>query len=240
MKQPYRYVRACAWAGPIVLVLVVLFWGVLGFMIPPYSAALDAESFAAAFRPHAYSIRIGMVGLMFFGAFYIVWGVAISKVMEAAERDNNIMSTLQVWGAGLTTPIFVIPGAIWLTATFRPDTMSPEILQMLYDLGWMLFDMAVMLTSIQMVAICIGFLNDPRPVPLFPKWACWLSGWVGFSFLTFALMPFFKSGPFSRSGILNFWVEFNVFFVFMIVVSYYTINAVGRLEREAADGVAGP
>jgi hypothetical protein len=237
MNQPYRYVRECAWAGPIVTVTVVFFWGFIGHMIPPYSAALDAAAFADAFRPNAVSIRIGMVGLMFFCALYLVWAVAVSKVMEACERDNNIMSTLQMWGGGLTTLFFMIPGGIWMTATFRPDTMSNEIMQMLYDLGWIMIDMPVMITSVQMIAICIGFLNDPRSVPLFPKWACWFSGWVGFSFLTFAFMPFFKSGPFSRSGLLNYWVEFGVFFVFMIVISYYLLKAVGRLEREVADGV---
>jgi hypothetical protein len=176
-----------------------------------------------------------MVGTLAFAALYAVWGVAISHVMEAAERDNNILSTLQRWGAGFTTVIFYIPCGIWLTATFRAETISPDLLQMLYDLGWMIFDLSYTLTTMQMVALGVGFLHDRRPVPLIPQWVCWFSIWVGFMFFLEALNPFFKSGPFARNGILNYWIEFTIFFLFMALVSFYVLKAVRRLEAEHRD-----
>jgi hypothetical protein len=234
MSHSYRYVRACAWGGPILLVASIIFWALLGRNMPPYSAALDAQTFADRFRADSFQIRIGMIGELVFTVFYLTWGVAISKVMEAVERGNNVLSTLQIWGAGFTTVIFALACTTWLTGTFRAETMSPEISQMLYDLGWIQFDMAFTLTTLQLLALGVCFLSDRRSEPLFPRWVSWYSIWVGFLFFSLALMPFFKSGPFSRSGIINYWVEFPAFFLFMAAVSAYLFKAIGRLEREAA------
>lgn len=232
MDNTFKYWKLCAWSGQVLLFVTVIFWGVLGQNIPPYSADLSAVEFAEQFRPHAGEIRIGMTVTITFSVLYLVWGLAISKVMETLERGNNILSTLQMWGAGLTTMIFVIPCAIWLTATFRADTLEPSTLQIIFDMGWMLFDLAYSLTTLQMIALGVGFLHDERPVPLFPKWLCWFSIWVGFMFFCEVLNPFFKGGPFSRSGMLNYWIEFTIFFLFMELISIYLVKAIGRLQKE--------
>ena len=42
---------------------------------------------------------------MTFVVLYMIWGLAFTKVIERGiERgtDNNVLSTLQLWGAGLT------------------------------------------------------------------------------------------------------------------------------------------
>lgn len=233
MTNPYRYVRACAWAGPLLLVLLIIFWAVLGHNVPPYSAALPAEAIADHFRNHNISAKIGMTVTMMSGVLYLVWGMAITKVMEAVERDNDVLSRLQLWGAGFTTLIIVVPSSIWLTAAFRPE-QSPEMLQMLYDLGWILFDLAFTLTSLQFIAFALCFMDDKRAIPLIPKPVCWFAIWVAVTFVALALVPFFHDGPFSRSGIFNYWVEFVIFFQIMLVMSIFTIRALNRLEREHA------
>ena len=232
MSQPYKYLRICAWSGPVLLVVTIIFWGILGHNVPPYAADLSAQAFADQFRQHAYGIRVGMVVELLFSVLYFVWGLAITKVMETVERHNNILSTLQLWGAGFTTLIFVIPCSIWLTATFRADELPPNIVQLVYDFGWLLFDLAYSLTTLQMVALGVCFLSDVRPAPLFPKWLSWFSIWVGLMFILEMMMPFFKGGAFARNGILNYWIEFSIFFLFMALVSYYVLRAIGLLERE--------
>ena len=236
MNNPFRSWRACAWGGPILLVITIIFWGILGRNIPPYAANLTAQEFADQFRPAATQIRIGMTVTVSFSVLYLVWGLAITKVMETIERDNNVLSTLQIWGAGFTTIIFVVPCAIWLTATFRAETLDPAVLQVIFDMGWMLFDLAYSLTTLQMIAIGICFLNDKREIPLFPKWLAWFSIWVGFMFICECFNPFFKGGAFSRSGILNYWIEFSLFFLFMLIISIYLLKAITRLEQEHAAG----
>lgn len=230
-RNPYRYVRACAWAGPILLVATLLFWGILGQNVPPYGADLTADAIAEQVRSHAWLIRIGMVGQMVVSGLYLVWGVGIAKVMEALEEDNNVLSTIQIWGAGFTVLVFEIPCMAWLAAAFRPEVMPAPVIQMLYDMGWMFFDIAY-LTSLQMIPLAICIISDRRAVPLMPKWLGWFTLWVAISFVLLALVGFFHSGPFARSGLLNFWVEFTLFFWFWLLVAIYTIKAVGRLERE--------
>ena len=232
--NPFRYVRACGWAGPILLVATLLFWGVLGQNVPPYSAALPADELAAQVRSNAWLIRIGMVGQMTVSGLYLVWGIGIAKVMEASEGDNNVLSTIQIWGAGFTVLVFEIPCMAWLAASVRPDVMPAPVIQMLYDMGWMFFDVAY-LTSLQMIPLAICIINDRRSVPLMPKWLGWFTLWVAISFLLLILVPFFPDGPFSRSGILNYWIEFSLFFWFWLLIAIYTLKAIARLEREHAE-----
>ena len=235
--NPFQYWRLCAWTGPVLLVVTLIFWGVLGHNIPPYSADLTADAFAAQFSAHALEIRLGMIVTITFSVFYFTWGVAITKVMEKVERNNNILSICQLFGAALTTMIFVIPCAIWIGATFRADTLPPQTLQIIFDIGWILFDLAYSLTTLQMVAIGVCFLQDRRAIPLFPKWLCWFSIWVGLMFIIEAVNPFFKGGPFSRSGVLNYWVEFGIFFAFMLLISIWLLKAITRLEAEHRAGI---
>jgi hypothetical protein len=236
-SNPWRYVRFCAWMGPATLVALIAFWGILGSNIPPYAASLDAAAIADHFRQHTTAARVGMIFTMMFGVLYVVWGMAITKVMEAVERDNDVLSRLQLWGAGYTTLVLVIPPSIWLTAAFRPE-IDPQLLQLLYDLGWILFDMAFSLTMLQFIAFGVCFLADERAVPLVPKWVSWFSIWVAVMFIVLIFMPFFKAGAFSRSGIFNYWVEFTIFFLVMTVVSIATLRALDRLQSEHAADLA--
>jgi hypothetical protein len=47
-------------------------------------------------------------------------------------------------------------------------------------------------------------------------------------------MPFFKTGLFARQGWLNFWVEFLVWFIYILLITYYVWKAIPRLEAERA------
>jgi hypothetical protein len=55
---------------------------------------------------------------------------------------------------------------------------------------------------------------------------------VGVSFALLSLMPLVYDGPFSRSGLLNFWVEFTLFFLMMLIFSIALFRAISRLEAE--------
>jgi uncharacterized membrane protein (DUF485 family) len=236
--NPYRYLRFCGGAGLLYLAVTILCWGVLGHNIPPYSAELSAEEFAAAMIANRDQIRLGMSLQLMFSPLYLIWGVAISKVMERVEIHNNVLSTLQIWTAGFTTLVFVLPCSVWLAIVYRPEEMQPQILQMFYDFAWLWFDMGWALTTMGMTAMSVCFLSDRRSVPLVPAWVCWLTIAVGVSFILELFMPFMKGGAFSRSGLINYWIEFGVYFVYWLVTAIYILKAIGRLERERAAGSA--
>jgi hypothetical protein len=231
--SPFKYWRFCAAMGPVFLAVFIVCWGVLGYNIPPLSAELTGEQMATHFRTHANEVRAGMAGSMTFAVLYMVWGLSITKVMETLETNgNNVLSQLQLWGAGLTVVPILVSSSFWLTGAYRPQALDPSILQMLYDMAWLLIDLAYAVTSMQMFALGVLFLSDKRAVPLIPKWVSWYSIWVGFMFVIEVLMPYFKGGPFARNGWLNFWIEFLIWFFFIVIVTLYVFKAIGRLEDE--------
>lgn len=237
-NSPYRYYRLLSLSGLIMLPATIFFWGVLGQNIPPYSAALGAEEFAANIIANAGSIRIGMIGQLFVSFLYFLWGLGICKVMEATEEGNNVLSTIALWGVALTWIVFVLPCTLWLTVAYRPEQMDPRTLQILFDFGWFFFDNSFTITTMGMVAMGVGFLKDSRPVPLMPAWVCWLAICVGLGFVLEVFMPLVKEGPFARSGLINYWIEFSAYFIYWLSTAIYLDKAVVRLQREHAQGVA--
>ncbi|TDU32811.1 hypothetical protein DFR24_2216 [Panacagrimonas perspica] len=242
MINPYQHVRLCIWAGVVLLFIEVVFWGILGQNIPPYSPALDAQAYAEVFRADADVIRIGMTGAVMGGILYMFWTVGITKIMEPIERANsanNVLSTLQMWSGGLTTVFFIVPPGIWLGSTFRAQTMPPDILQALTDVAWMLFDMSATTGSAQLIALGVCILSDRRRIPIIPKWIGWMGIYVGASLVMFAFMPFFKTGAFARNGAINFWFELPAFFLFMVLSTIFLLKAIPKLDAEyAAEHVA--
>lgn len=235
-KAYFKYWRSCAAMGPIFLAAFIICWGVLGYNIPPIPADFSAEQMAAHFNINKNEVRAGMALAMVFGCLYLPWTLSITKVMHwiNPQENNDMLATLQMWGGGLTVVPLVTSSVFWLTGSYRPEALTDATLQMLYDQGWLLIDMFYFITTIPMVAIGVAGLTDRRAQPLFPRWACWYSIWAGLSFLFELLMPFFKTGLFARQGWLNFWVEFLVWFAYILVITYYVWKAIPRLEQERA------
>jgi hypothetical protein len=230
--REFSYWRFCAWMGPAFIVVFVVFWGLLGHNFPPFQPDVPAAAVAAFFRVHADGVRTGMVVAMTFAVCYCVWGLAIGKVMESIVGKDSILVELEKWGAGLTVVPILVSTSFWLTGAFRPEALSDVTLQMLYDMAWLLIDLGYSVTSVQLFAMGVAFLCDKRAVPLYPKWLAWYGIWVGFMFVAECLMPFFRSGAFARSGILNFWIEFLIWVGWIPVMTFYTLTAIGRIEQE--------
>jgi hypothetical protein len=236
--ETFRYWRICAWAGPVFLFVFVVFWGLLGGNIPPIPADAPATVLANHYRDDANLIRIGMGMAMTFVVLYLVWGLSIAKVIERGiERGtgNNVLSTLALWGAGLTVCPLLIGSAFWLTGSYRAESLDPSILQLFYDMPWLLINLAYAVTTLQMVAMGVAFLKDKRETPLFPRWLSWMGIWVGVSFALELFLPYFKAGAFARQGVVNFWIEFFLWFFWIVFVTVGILRAISKLEAEAAD-----
>jgi hypothetical protein len=233
MLDQFKYWRFCAGAGPAFMAVFIVFWGLMGFNLPPFSGGAPAETLGHYFRENANWVRLGMVIAMTFTVLYMVWGLAVAKIVERVEAENNnILSTLALWGAGLTVVPILVSCSGWLAGSYRPEALSDPVLQLLYDWSWLLIDLGYAVTTMQMFAMGVAFLNDKRSKPLIPKWLSWYGIWVGFSFAAECLMPFFKTGPFERAGVLNFWIEFLLWFVWVPTLTYYVFMAIKRLEGE--------
>jgi len=212
------------------------FAGLAGFWPPP-AEHLNAVQITAYFHDQGNALRIGMV-LMAVGApFYYVWSAVLSKVISRIEGPMGVLSTVELLGGLLTAWVTVTPAIIWLTASFRPESRSPETVQMLYDLGWIFFDLTFACSLLQSLGLGFAILRDRRAEPLFPHWIAWLSFLTGATFVPLVLLPFFRSGPFAWQGLINFWAVFVVFFVLIAVVTPYAWKALRRLEAEDLEAV---
>jgi hypothetical protein len=240
MVDQFKYWRFCAWAGPAFMAIFIVFWGLMGFNLPPFSGAFPAADIAHNFRVNANWVRLGMVVAMTFAVLYVVWGLALAKLVEQVETHNNILSTLALWGAGLTVVPILVSSSFWLAAAYRPEALDDSVLQLLYDWAWLLIDLAYSVTTVQMFALGVAFLSDRREHPLIPRWLSWYGIWVGFSFALECLMPFFKTGPFERAGLINFWVEFLAWFIWVPTLTIFAFKAVSRLESEEHGKVPRP
>jgi hypothetical protein len=227
----FSYWRFCAWMGPVFMSVFIVFWGIMGHNIPPWNADLPADVIAGWFRTEANTIRTGMVMSMTCAVLYAVWGLAIGRVMTRIV-PNSILIDLQVWGAGLTVVPVLVSTSFWLTGAYRPEDLPDNILQLLYDMAWLLIDLAYFVTSVQMFAAGAAFIRDKRATPLIPKWLAWYGIWVGFMFIAECLMPFFKTGPFARDGMLNFWIEFMIWFLWCPTLTFYVVKGINRIEAE--------
>jgi hypothetical protein len=226
-----RFWRFCLWMGPLFVAVFYYCWGVLGHNFPPFSPEAPASEVAGWFRDNRNDVRLGMVVAMTFAPAYGVWGYAVAKVLEQVVGANHLMVQLARVGAAWTTITVLVPSSFWLTAAYRPDALPDWMIQMLYDMAWLLIDLAYAVTSVQLFALGVGFLLDKRAVPLVPKWLAWYGIWVGFMFAVECLMPFFFSGAFARHGGLNFWIEFLIWMVWVPVLTGYALKAVKRIER---------
>lgn len=228
----FKYWRIAAWNGPLFMFIFMVFWGGFCFNFPPIAASSSADTIAAFFRNNATYIRLGSEICMTFVICYVIWGIAIGRVMGKIVGKDSVLIDMQVWGAGMTVVPILVSLLFWLSAAYRPSLPATQ-LQGLLDNAWMIMDMAYATTTVQMIAMGVAFLSDKREKPLVPRWLAWYGIWVGISFVLELLMPFFNDGAFARQGFVNYWIEFGAWFIWCPLLSAYVIKAIPRLEKEA-------
>jgi hypothetical protein len=238
----YRTWKLMSWCGLIFMATFVFLWGVLAGNIPPFSPNANGLEVKAHYMDHRLAIMIGMSVCLTITSCYMVWGNAISNVMQRVEGRDGLLSKLEMMGATITCAPIMTACSIWLVAAHESNTLPPEIMHMLYWFGWLLIDLAYMVTSFQIAAISLVFAQDKREKPLVPA-ACNWWGWVTVaSFFVVSAIPFVSTGPLAFNGVISFWIAFFTWFIWCPWLSYYIIKAIPRLkaEDEAAAAAGSP
>lgn len=233
-RTNYDLWRLCAWAGPIFVVGYIASWGALGFNVPPLSPGLPATELHAHYAENSIRLRTAFVLSVFFIPFYMVLSSVVSQVMRKIEGNDGPLAVVEQMGGALTVVVGMVSGICWLTAAYRVEERTPELVRALHDYGWLMFDTTYMVTGVQMLAMATVFLRDRRTQPLIPRLLSWYSVFVVVAFLPLSLLPFFYTGPFAWSGVVCYWVSLGSWFLWVLMLCFYLFRAIGRLEQEEA------
>ena len=230
-RKEAQLTRMGAYSALVFLAIFGIGWGVMGRNIPPYEGAVPADQLAAIYRDNAATLRIGFsLGIMAC-AFMVPWVVGLFRIMLAMEKGRLMLPVLQFAGGLLTVCVIAFSNVALLAAAYRPE-QDPSITRMLFDLGWLTIDMVWGVTTLQYFAFGAVILSDRRSQTLFPRWLAWLGMFLGLEFALEFIMPHVRSGPFSWSGVFNYWLPFGGPVVWMILVAVYMLKATTRLEAE--------
>lgn len=125
--------------------------------------------------------------------------------MAKSEKELPYFSVLQALAGALMVLLLTTPCLFWMVAAYRVERV-PELVQMLNNLGWIMWATPIAPFALQVFAICMCGLQDKRERPFMLRWACYMGLWVVVGTLPAALVPFYTSGPFAWNGLFSFWV----------------------------------
>jgi hypothetical protein len=228
----YRTWKILAWTGPVFLFAVFVLWGFVARNMPPFPPSATPEEVKAHFQEFRLPLLIALSVCLTMTALYMSFSVAVARVMERIEGPGGLLSKLEMMGGTITCAPVMTTMAIWLTAAHEVNNLSPEIMHMLYWMGWLMFDLAYFVTSLQIAAVSIVFMRDKRKKKLVPDAVSWW-GWVTFaSFFAVSAIPFVITGPLAFNGVISFWIAFFTWFIWIPSLSFFIIKAIPRLQAE--------
>ena len=228
----YKSWKVMAWTGFAFIAAFFCLWGLLARNISPFPASAEPQAVWDHYKNYRLAIMIGMSVCLTCTAFYMVWSVAVSRVMERIEGAGGLWSKLEMMGGTITCAPIMTACAIWLTAAHEIDNISPGMAHTLYWFGWLLIDLAYFVTSLQIAAVSIVFMRDKREKKLVPNVVSWW-GWITIaSFFVVSAIPFVNTGPLAFNGVISFWIAFFTWFFWIPSLSYFIIKAVDRIKAE--------
>lgn len=240
-----------AWTGMAWVLCFFIGMVLLAGWIPLPSPDDSAAEVAAMYREDTDTIRAGLA-LIFVGTIgFILYAATIASQCRRIQGAPTAARYAQLGSIGASTILIVVPIIIWFTAAYRPETRSPESLQLLNDLGWIMFIVGFVPFVAWVWSVGLAILSDESETPVYPRWAGFLCMLLGTLQIPPVLLVFFKTGPFAWNGLMSWWVPATDFFTFFVVMFVLTIKALKnqaaepsgqsvRADDERAPHVAGP
>jgi hypothetical protein len=226
----------CAHSGLVfAVVLGIGAFGITGWL-PPVDPSRDATAILAMFQEDRMSIRVGISVTALGAVLFWTFAAAISMQMKRIEGEHHPLSYIQMACASGGIMALLIPSYFWLALAYRPETMSPQTIQLINDFAWISFIGMYPPGFLQNICIGICILSDRRAEPIFPRWLAYANFWIALGFLFAALLPFFQDGPFAWNGIVGFWVLATEFFGWIILMWWFVVRAIRRQETWSVEG----
>jgi hypothetical protein len=217
----------------MVILWVASFILLAGF-IPPPAPRLTPQQVVAVYRDHTDLIRLGLVITMFASALLVPFASVISAQMKRIAGARATLPGTQLVSAGLLSLEFILPLMVWQTAAYRIENQTPQLVQTLNDMGWIMFVGVISSAVVQFGSIGFAILVDERSDPVFPRWAGYFNVWVALLVSPAGIIVFFKHGPFAWNGLFSFYLPLTVFAIWIAVMVVLLRAAIDREAAEAA------
>lgn len=216
------------WSGVPFVVLFFVGLLLLAGFVPPPSPNLDAAGIAAVYRDHAFSIRLGLL-LCFLGTmFFLAFGAGVVGQTRRIVGVSPAVTYFQIGSFASAVLIIIFPLFCWWTAAFRPESRSAESIQLVNDLGWLIFVAGFAPYVTWAVSTGLAIFSDESRSPLYPRWAGYLCVFVGLVQIPPGVLVFVKTGPFAWDGLISWWMPMFDFFGWIVAMTLLSARAVDR------------
>jgi hypothetical protein len=209
--------RWCNWSGWAFLLLWLVGFVFFAHVVPPPSPDESADQIADFYRQHTLGVRFGLMLPLFASPLYASWSAALAAQMKRVRAAHPVLADLQLVLGGLTVLVFMIPALLLEIAAFRPER-TPETIQALNDIPWMMFIGMGATAILQPFVVGVVVLRDRRDDPVFPRWVGYFNIWTAILFLPGPLCVFFRTGPLAWDGLFTWWIPFVLFAAWMVVM----------------------
>jgi hypothetical protein len=219
------------WTLPaIAIVWVSAFFLFPGFL-HPMSPTMSADAVADFYRDEAARIRYSMILFNWFGVGLIPTVILLAMQVRRMAHRTPILSYSLIACAGGPPCLFLIANMFWLLGSFRPER-SPELTQLLNDLAWVTFTVAVPYLIAQCLLIALAIYWDRQEQPVFKMWVAHFNLLVAVALAPAAFTALKFSGPLAWNGLLSFWVKNIAIAVWIVVMGVVLGQAILRRRTE--------
>jgi hypothetical protein len=219
-------------AGAVVLAGFFLYPG----FFPPMSPDMAAAEVAAFYRDNAALVRTTMITWNLCGMMVLPFFMVIVVQMKRMANQSHVLAYCYLTAAVSGATIFALADIFFLVAAFRPDR-SPELVQLLNDMAWIIFVAPVGMLVAQNLLLALAIYLDDRARPVFPRWAGHVAVITALAMAPAVCAAAVSSGPLAWDGAVSFWLR-NLAFVGFVVVMFFVLRT--ALRRQAAEEGAAP
>lgn len=219
------------WSG--LMAMMVFFAGLcLMTFFPPLAPSLTPEQVALIYQTHATEIRMGALLIVISAMFCGPFDAAIFMQLRRMEGSRRPVASYGQLASGIANiQFFILPGIFFVIAAYRPDRPI-DVLYALNDIAWIVTMLPWTVGAMQCLCIGAAVLNHGTESSAYPRWVGFFNIWIAVGMASSSVIPFFKTGPFAWNGIVGFWIPATVFGLWMGVMWWMTLKAIGKEEAE--------
>jgi hypothetical protein len=226
-----RLQRGAAWTGLVMVVLLLVFFLIIGKLIPPFDPTDGADKITRFLIANKLRIRLGVTLSLIGATLMLPFLAVICARIRRVEGRFGILTAGQLLASAYFVPGFWVSLMSFATALFRPESRSPEITQAFTDMFWLMFVGVAEVAVAQAVVLAIAAFVDQGIPRTFPRWFGYFNVWYALLTLPGALVVLFNDGPLAWNGVFAFWIPLTAFSVWLLTTMAVLLRSIGAEER---------